>query len=498
MSGELAPELTPLTPTLSQGERELGDRINPIVIKEVRQGLRTKVFWICFSLMLLACLVISLIAFAVTRDAGTQTVGQEFFFSYFVCLGVVHFFVIPYSAHRSLAKEREEETWVLLTLTGLGPRRILRGKLVSYLVQAALYGSAAGPFLVFSYYLNGIDLPTILAVLLLGAAYLVFLTAASVSAATLAEHKVMRALAHFLLLGVLLGGTSMGLGIAFALTEEGHSIVNDKDFQLAIGIGLWAMLSYGLLLFEAAAARLSLPTESYAKGPRLAFLFQLLATAGLLFYLWLREGQEPGVAVAGQIFFCLHLTVVGLFLTSDVDGQAPCHRDGTGPFSLLRPGALRGFRLVMVALLASSLFFLVLFLFSEEASWMTSDLSLQVLLAAGAYVALYLSMPLVLTRLSTSPRWRQPLVTRVVFLAVLLVGAGVPPLVGAIAFGKPEEPSLNLFNPVVGLVNLVDRRQDDFGALLLLWAVAAAAVIAADRLLAARDIAPSPSGRGQG
>ncbi|HLM47157.1 MAG TPA: ABC transporter permease, partial [Myxococcaceae bacterium] len=136
----------------------LGDRLNPLVVKEVRQGLRSRVFWASFGLMLLACLIISMVAYANVRDSGLSTHGQGFFLAFFVCLGVVHFFIIPYSAYRSLAREREDETWVLLILTGLGPRRILRGKVASFLVQAGLYASAVGPFLLFSYYLNGIDL----------------------------------------------------------------------------------------------------------------------------------------------------------------------------------------------------------------------------------------------------------------------------------------------------------------------------------------------------
>ena len=28
-----------------------GDRLNPLVVKEVRQGLRTRIFWACFGLM---------------------------------------------------------------------------------------------------------------------------------------------------------------------------------------------------------------------------------------------------------------------------------------------------------------------------------------------------------------------------------------------------------------------------------------------------------------
>ena len=78
-----------------------------------------------------------------------------------------------------------------------------------------------GPFLLFSYYLNGIDLPTILVVLVLGAAWLVFLTVLGVCAATLADGRLGRAFVHFLVLGVLAGAVVQGLVAAFAL-ERGE------------------------------------------------------------------------------------------------------------------------------------------------------------------------------------------------------------------------------------------------------------------------------------
>ena len=57
-------------------------------------------------------------------------------------------------------------------------------------MQAGLYASAAGPFLLLSYFLNGIDLPILLTVLALGGCWLVFLTVLSVCAATLAIAKL--------------------------------------------------------------------------------------------------------------------------------------------------------------------------------------------------------------------------------------------------------------------------------------------------------------------
>ena len=154
-----------------------------------------------------------------------------------------------------------------------------------------------GPFLLFSYYLNGIDLPTILVVLALGAAWLVFLTVLGVCAATLADGRLGRAFVHFLLLGVLAGGVAQGLGAAFALSENSSRMMRDRDFFTVVGIALWLMLSYGWLLFEAAAARLSLVTEDYSRGPRRALVVQVLVSAVVVAALWWNQSQQREVAV---------------------------------------------------------------------------------------------------------------------------------------------------------------------------------------------------------
>ncbi|WP_224361392.1 ABC transporter permease [Hyalangium versicolor] len=472
------------------GER-LGDRINPLVVKEIRQGLRTRLFWVCFGLMLVACVLLSLTAYADVRDGGYRPRGNFYFFTFFVCLGLVHFFVIPYSAYRSLAREREDETWVLLALTGLGPRRILRGKVTSFLAQAALYASAVGPFLLFSYYLNGIDLPTILVVLALGTAWLVFLTVLGVCAATLADGRLGRAFVHFLVLGVLAGGVAQGLGIAFALSEGSSRLMRERELPYVIGVALWLMLSYGWLLFEAAAARLSLITENYSRGPRRALVAQMLISAVVVVWIWWKQGMDRDISSVAGVVGCLHLTVAGVFVISDVDGQARALRTQTRMWSLLRPGAVRGFRLMVLLLVAWSAFCALLGMGSSmQSNWRTL---LHITVAAAAYPLLYFSVALLVAKMPRSDRFASPAAVRILFVALAGLGSVLPPLMALLIDEPANNGLINLLNPTVGLVSFGehDYRMDEpkmpVGLLMFLCGVALLSVFAADRALVERE-----------
>ncbi|OJT26652.1 ABC transporter permease [Archangium sp. Cb G35] len=471
----------------------LGDRLNPLVVKEVRQGLRSRVFWVSFGLMLLSCFILSMVAYVATREGTLSTKGQGFFFGFYVCLAVVHFFIIPYSAYRSLAREREDETWVLLILTGLGPRRILRGKVASFLVQAALYASAVGPFLLFSYYLNGIDLPTILLVLVLGASWLFFLTVVAVCAATLADGRIGRALVHLVLLGSLGMALLYGLIAAFFLSEQGYrSVARGDDFLIAVGACLWVMLTNGWLLFETAAARLSLATENYTWGPRLALTLQMGLTGVLLLGLSLWDSPSGSAASGASVLGCVHLAVVGIFVATDVDGQARALRAHTRPWSLLRPGAVRGFRLVVLLMLGWTALCLGLFFISGSGSG-SGEAHLLGVLAAPAYTLFYLSLPLVVGRLPQSDRLASPAVVRVLFFSLSGLAGALLPLLAVLFDQRVDDPLFNLLNPFVGMDNFndynysLDEPKMNLGLLACVWLVAVLTAFAADRALVERE-----------
>jgi hypothetical protein len=495
----VAPAPAPAQPALSWAERLanfgdwLSDRLNPLVVKEVRQGLRTRIFWTTFTLLLVGCVVISLVAYAEAQDSGMRGVssGQTFFYAFFFCLGLIQFLVLPYTAYRSLVREREDETWVLLSLTGLGPRRILRGKLVSSLVQGLLYGSAIGPFLLMSYYLNGIDLPTILLVIGLGILLQMSVTLIAVSAGTLAEGRIFRAVINVAVLGGLFFATSSGLTFAFALTREAHEFIRDTGFYIGLGLFLWASASGGLFLFEVAAARLSLFTENYTKGPRLALLLQFIGTTLIWGVAWFVDGRDAELPVAMQIGTCLYLAFIGGFMASDVDGQTKGHRAVRGWRRALTPGAFRGFRFIAVLLLLSTVTTSAALLLSlkhvpgpgDEKGFIAG------ILAAPAFVLLYLSLPLIIGRMFQTPRLGNPTAVRLLGLAIVIAASGLPPLAGEVLYNKGSTLWLNVFNPIVGMVNLMDRDTSSVERTLLLLVLVAGfgSALLADNVLARRD-----------
>lgn len=459
------------------GERT-ADRVNPIVVKEVRQGLRTRVFWVFFSLMLVANLFISLGFFAASENGDAN--GRPAFIAFFVCLGVVQFFVIPYSAYRSMARETEEETWVLLTLTGLGPRRILLGKVGSFVLQGALYASASAPFLLFSYYLNGIDLPTILLAVVGSVAYQVFLVAVGVSIATLADTRIVRSLLHFVLLGTLLMALVYGIGAAVALTEFSSRGFGSSGFRTAASSFVFGFLTTGVILFELAAARLSLMTEDYARGPRLAYLVQFFGALGL--FIWgSLAASEPRVLTAGCIVLSAYALGVGVMAMTDRDGMVKAHWLRAGRWSLFKPGALRAFAMVVGSLLLASGILLAL-------AWTKANQdNLALIAAAPAFALTYLAASNVIARWIPHTQGQAPALVRLVFIAIMVLGTGLPPLIGELVTEADDE-RFNLLNPVLGLANIGKAGLGGWPMVAIIWAVAFGLVALAFSMLRQRDV----------
>jgi hypothetical protein len=433
----------------------LAEAVGPIVVKEVRQGLRARVFGICFGLLLTLCLTVALIAAAEVHDNMAQALGPRYLTLFLGGLGVICFFVIPYTAYRSMTREREEETWVLLALTGLSSRRIVRGKVASALTQAVLYSSAGAPFMVFSYFLNGVDLPTLLLEVGFASAWAVFLTCLAVALGTEGHSRLGRAGVHFVVLALLGAATIAGITFGGAMAQEGARWFEEDAFRIfaiAFPIGLFTT---ALLLIEGAAAGLSLTSESSVKAVRWVIVLQQgVGIAGTYLGVSLSAAPQKGVSAAASVISAIFLVVIGVFLVSERDGFPRVDRAAR---SWQTAGALRGWKLVMGLLLLDGIAWAGLYKLTPYglSHYDTRIIGSQI--AAPLYVALYLSLAVLLGRLTVLRKLGEPIATRVAFLALVAAGTIFPPVIALMSLERVSAAKFNHLNPFIGMVNFLDR-----------------------------------------
>src|SRR6516225_41581 len=144
---------------LLTGAERLGDWFNPIVVKEVRQALKSRQFVVTFLLLLLAAWAGSIFGVSYlgeSIDYGSPAVTVYAGFLFALCTATL--IVVPFSTFRSIVEERTETTLELLQITALSPVQIVRGKTLSAMVQVLVYYCAIAPFIAFTALLPGFDL----------------------------------------------------------------------------------------------------------------------------------------------------------------------------------------------------------------------------------------------------------------------------------------------------------------------------------------------------
>jgi hypothetical protein len=140
----------------------LGDRINPIVVKELRQAVQSR-FVVAALLTLLS---VQLVAIGIYILASGPSLfgfdaGRQSFLMLFGILQVVAIIFVPLYTGARLAAERSDINVDLLFITTIKPRSVIAGKMFAAITLTALIYSACMPFMAFTYFLRGIDLPSI-------------------------------------------------------------------------------------------------------------------------------------------------------------------------------------------------------------------------------------------------------------------------------------------------------------------------------------------------
>ncbi len=173
-----------LDPARAARARDLSDRLSPIVVKELRQGVRSHLFTGAFLLQqFLLLLVVSLGFLLDAAFAGRD----EFAVFFWVVLALPLLLVLPLGAGLSISGEIAAHTLEPVLLTRLTPWRVVAGKWAAGAAQSLVLTIAVLPFVMVRYYLGAVEIARDLTFLaaLLACSLLLGALGAAVSAAPL-------------------------------------------------------------------------------------------------------------------------------------------------------------------------------------------------------------------------------------------------------------------------------------------------------------------------
>lgn len=445
---------------------EMSDRLNPILVKETRQALKSRQFIVTFLLMLIAAWLISVFGTLAAGDSlEFGSAGRGLFTSYFVVLALAIFVVVPYSAYRGLLNERDQTTLELLNITSLSPRQLIWGKLWSAMAQVFIFYSAIAPFIAFTSMLQGFDVALVAFALGISILLTLCLTMFTLMLAAIPQNKHLQ--------GLMTGAVFLGLLFVISMIFSAVPVmlmetmpVDEAEFWVIVGSFVVAGLSFFFLFTQIATAHLTFDADNRSTGIRVACTAQfvlywfMVAIAQWMLGRTFFGGHGDVAALAT---FCLiYVATCGFFAATETDFISRRVRRGIPKTMLLRslavpflPGGHRGFLYLLLHLVLTPVVIRSMFVDSFSPSrwegWWTITFILYVL----AYVGLGAAFGRALQRLSAEVR---PMHVRVIIFIMFAMGTIVPYM--PLLFGTREYEwmyrMLRVMNPIV-MLELVSR-----------------------------------------
>ena len=469
----------------------VSNRANPMLVRTLRQELRSKTFIGIFVLLLVVAALSAIGTAGMVTDSTISTAGRTLYGILALSWSLV-IAIQAMNTFQAVTRERNEDTWDLLDLTGMGPRLVLRGLLWANIVQGQLYTAALAPFLVMAYLLRGVDLLSI-------AFALVVMPLAGIAASTLAvfmasigNNKASRAFCQSILgLGLFILWAMSGM-LWFALHELewffSMFLTRPKEGWLILGLWFNLWLAFVISMLVLSGALMTHRASDRSSGPRLLW-YGLWCNALCWFFgiAWFNDRglSDVGLALSAfSVFGVLWASVLGLFSVSEpyelsprqerTMTQAPNWRRW---FTLIHgPGAARG-RIAYLVMTVISLMIGVIGITLN-----VNDSSGEIVLSAWVLTG-YICMLFVITDYcyrGFARRWLDTTGLRRGF--ILLVAALwmlVPILLGAaLEMGRMNTSIIALFSPIMGFTEVISGRTTYREILIIVYSLFGAAAIA--------------------
>ncbi len=337
--------------------------LNPILVKETRQALKSKQF--TWTLLVLTIVVLGWSVAAIVGMIPSiyyASNGSGLLFGYLVILVIPTFIIIPQAMFRSMASELDDGTFETLSLSSLSSSSILTGKLSVAVLQLVVYFSVIAPCIALTYLLRGVTLEVI-------AMYLLVIFSSSIALSTvaivIASLSKSRASQVFFSIVLLVGQAIAAMYACGVLSSLGGTGILGTEAWTMLGVYLLVLIAYGWLLLRCGSSAIGVVSENRSTPIRVALLVVGLVFAMLCGFLAIcfgdRNSMQEMIGVVTTFLF-IHWGFAGSIMMGE-QGNIPVRARRSLPSSLLgrvfltwmNPGAGPGYLFVILSFAGSAL-----------------------------------------------------------------------------------------------------------------------------------------------
>lgn len=356
---------------LGRFNERVSEWCSSILVKETRQALKSRQFiWTYFAL--LVCVGVWTVL-GLSTSYSRYEAGRELLIGFWVILGFPLALIIPFGAYRSLAREFEDGTISLISITTMKPYQIVIGKFGSAILQMLMYLSVLAPCICFTYLLRGISLSQIGFGLSICVGGSICLTVLGLFLAGVFRSRALGvgvSVLFVLLLGWLYYGWCEIINDITRYGDFGAS--EDPEFWIVVyGFVAFLASTAGLLLVTA-AAQISFPADNRSTPIRIAMFVQQLLFFALVIMIIPIAPMDKYIVwamllFAGHYWLVMGFLMIGesVFVSRRVQRTLPKTLFSRSAFSLFMPGAGRGFLFAVANIWTCAVVLLLVVQFSD-------------------------------------------------------------------------------------------------------------------------------------
>ncbi len=284
------------------------DHLSPMVVKELRQGLRMRMFGGVFLTLHIILILLTLMSGAASNDSGITSLFDTLV-SFTLCL------IFPLRGYSALSLEMKSGTLDMLVLTRLSAWRIVLGKWASTALLSLLVALSLLPYVVSRYVFGGIDLAGEMKALFLKWLIGIGIAAIVVCISTIRQQWLRALIVGLPLVGLAFFSFIFGILSSFG-GSSGTSITSSLgplfDLSIWLHIPLFAWAIFAVL--GIATARIDPPSSLFPVFKRSVHLLALLLVIGVGYL----SGAGATIILVGSIMLNLIVTDTILEHNGDV------------------------------------------------------------------------------------------------------------------------------------------------------------------------------------